>query len=383
MFGRCRYVAVIACTIAIWTTLVACETPPNALDHTSNASLAFRPIGPFVTGTHPNAGAIADFDDDGDIDVAVPAFVDPNLTVIRNDGDGAFTALELPALPVGALDAIAADIDGDGVCELVVTLLEADEIMIVRFDAEMAYEVVSRIPLEQPAYVAAGFLDDDGALDLAVGRFPTDDVIPLYGDGAGGFARGAAIGVPRRPGDLNIADIDGDGLTDIAVVAGIGNTVAIASRDSEGVWTTRAEAGTSAWPTSVEIAELDGDDDPELVGATNLGEGLFIAELVPGIGLDPELAIREQPAGGGSFDVGIADLDGDGDNDVAVTNKFADTVSLFRNTGDGTLVEAVTFETGGGPTPVLIGDLDGDDNPDLVIVNGFSNDVMLHVSSAP
>jgi hypothetical protein len=144
----------------------------------------------------------------------------------------------------------------------------------------------------------------------------------------------------------------------------------------------RAEVGTSAWPTSVEIGELDGDDDVELVGATNLGEGLFVAELVPGIGLEPELEIREQPAGGGSFDVGIADLDGDGDNDVTVTNKFADSVTLFRNDGTGNLVEAVTFETGGGPTPVLIDDLDEDGNLDLVIVNGFSNDVMLHLSGS-
>ena len=347
MFGR----AIYAVAISLAAVIASCEPPPDAVDHTPNSQLVFRAVGPFATGVHPNTAAIGDFDGDGDVDVAVPAFVDPSLIVIRNDGGGLFTQLSHPSLPAGTLDAIAADVDGDGVVELVITLLETDQVLVLRATPGLVFESVASTTLEQPAYVAAGNLDDDGNLDLAVGRFQTNDVVLLFGDGTGNFTRGPSIAVPRRPGDLNIADIDGDGLSDIAVVAGIGNRIAIVSRDADGNWRMRAEAGTSAWPTSVEVGELDGDDGVELVGATNLGEGLFIAELVPpGIDLEPKLSIREQPAGGGAFDVAIADLDGDGYNDVTVTNKFADDITVFRNTGDGTLVEAITFPTGGGPT---------------------------------
>ena len=55
----------------------------------------------------------------------------------------------------------------------------------------------------------------------------------------------------------------------------------------------------------------------------------------------------------------IGDLDGDGDNDLAVANFNRDNVSVLLNRGDGTFVNDVLYGVGDGPRSVAIGDVDG------------------------
>ena len=63
------------------------------------------------------------------------------------------------------------------------------------------------------------------------------------------------------------------------------------------------------------------------------------------------------------------DLDGDGDDDVAVTNRADDTVSVLLNNGNGTFAGHVLYDVGHGPGDVVIGDLDGDGDADLATAN--------------
>src|SRR3954463_9581845 len=62
-----------------------------------------------------------------------------------------------------------------------------------------------------------------------------------------------------------------------------------------------------------------------------------------------------------------ADLDGDGDRDVAVASDGTDAVTLLINNGSGALHERANSPLGTGDDPVSIvaTDLDGDADPDL------------------
>jgi len=73
------------------------------------------------------------------------------------------------------------------------------------------------------------------------------------------------------------------------------------------------------------------------------------------------------------YSVVTADLDGDGDDDLAVTNKGANTVSVFTNNGDGTFATKVDYGTGTAPTMVQADDLNGDTYKDLALVNEGGN----------
>src|SRR5262245_40466440 len=83
----------------------------------------------------------------------------------------------------------------------------------------------------------------------------------------------------------------------------------------------------------------------------------------------PILAGPILAAGRSPDSVAIGDLDGDGDEDLAVANYYGDDVSVLLNEGRGTFATQVTYPVGDGPTAVSIADLDGDGDRDLAVAN--------------
>jgi hypothetical protein len=75
--------------------------------------------------------------------------------------------------------------------------------------------------------------------------------------------------------------------------------------------------------------------------------------------------------------VAVADLNRDGNADVAQTNVIANSVSVFRGDGHGRFDEAETYPAGVNPVSVAAGDLNGDGHLDLAVVNNGSGDLTL------
>ena len=129
--------------------------------------------------------------------------------------------------------------------------------------------------------------------------------------------------------------------------------------------------GAGNYPRSVFCADLDGDGDLDLAVANyvsdnvsilkNNGEGTFESAVNYGAGYNPT-------------SVFCADLDGDGDLDLAVANGFSDDVSILKNNGDGTFQTAVNYGVGLNPRSVFCADLDGDGDLDLALTFGTYSD---------
>jgi hypothetical protein len=80
-------------------------------------------------------------------------------------------------------------------------------------------------------------------------------------------------------------------------------------------------------------------------------------------------------AGAAPYFVAADDLDGDGDQDLAVANAISNNVSVLFNNGSGVFGLPVNYGTGTYPSSVAVGDLDGDSDPDLVTANYSSGNV--------
>jgi hypothetical protein len=86
----------------------------------------------------------------------------------------------------------------------------------------------------------------------------------------------------------------------------------------------------------------------------------------------------------------VADLDGDGHLDIlaAITAgnypdccfPSGDTISFLRGNGNGSFRAAIPYHVGISPFSIAVADLDGDGNPDVATANWHSNDVtvLLH-----
>src|SRR5262245_13149230 len=86
-----------------------------------------------------------------------------------------------------------------------------------------------------------------------------------------------------------------------------------------------------------------------------------------GLGLPP----RRTVLGTGAFarSVALADLDGDGANDLVTANESGRSVSVLMGQGGGRFAPAVDYAAGAGPRDIALGDLDGDTRPDVAVVN--------------
>src|SRR5690606_13081388 len=69
------------------------------------------------------------------------------------------------------------------------------------------------------------------------------------------------------------------------------------------------------------------------------------------------------------YAVAAADLNDDGDIDLAVANSSSNNVSVFLGDGNGGFSSAANFFAGSNPISLAIGDLNGDSDPDIVVAN--------------
>ncbi|MCH7700178.1 MAG: VCBS repeat-containing protein [Planctomycetes bacterium] len=359
---------------------------PNRSDEANISILLNNGDGTFAgdvrygVGVHPEFVAIGDLDGDGDADLAVSNSADDSVSILLNNGDGTFAA----DVTYGAgdkPDALAiGDLDGDGYADLVVANEESDNVSVLlnhgdgTFDDHVLYDVGNR-----PSSVAIGDLDGDGDADLAVGNELSGSVSVLLNQGDGTFAAAVPYDVQGGVLLVGIGDLDGDGDPDLATLHEFARTLSILLNDGDGVFSLDASYQLPDTPSFAALGDLDGDGDTDvaitygvgIVGVRyNNGEGTFADELLKQLLANPVA-------------VGIGDFDADGDADLAVVDNGGSgsntVLVLLNNNNDGTFGEDgdVLYELGNGPGRVAIADLDGDGDADLAVVNGTSDDISL------
>jgi|GEM_PF-1431628 len=119
-------------------------------------------------------------------------------------------------------------------------------------------------------------------------------------------------------------------------------------------------------PQVATAADLDGDGNSDLAVANYLSDNVSV---LLGNGDGTYAAAVNYGAGGGSQSVTAADLDGDGDSDMAEANYSSNSVSVLLNNGSGTYAAAVNYGVGSYPYSVSAADLD------LAVANSSSNSV--------
>jgi outer membrane protein assembly factor BamB len=192
---------------------------------------------------------------------------------------------------------------------------------------------------------------------------------------------------PTKTATLNpTKDFDQGEIVTVVLTTGIKSSVGT-PMESSYVWsfTTKVEDGAACFtppfnygagdgPVSVFCADLDGDNDLDLAVANHFDDSVSIFKN-NGDGtfqLDSNYAVGDFP-----HSVFCADLDGDTDLDLAVANRDNNNVSILKNNGDGTFQTAVNYDVGTSPHFVFCADLDGDGDLDLAVPNWSSNNVSI------
>jgi hypothetical protein len=245
---------------------------------------------------------VGDFNRDGKLDLAVTEAGNsrPGVWALLGDGTGHFSAgRRYPTAGALAEQAAVADFDGDGNPDIAVAVAR-DEISVP--DGPGGLEVIfgdgsgdfprARIFRvgDRLVSIAAGKIDGDRDPDLVVvNGSPTDtgartDVRVLLGDGQGGFSRPKRyrVGDPLR--SVVLADFDQDGKRDVAVTNEITRTrpanVWVLRGDGRGALlpARRFSLGRASCCSGQEIAagHLNRDRKPDLIVARGTEQQLSV-----------------------------------------------------------------------------------------------------------
>lgn len=133
-------------------------------------------------------------------------------------------------------------------------------------------------------------------------------------------------------------------------------------------------AGGGEVSQSAVIADVNGDGIPDVVVASQNGSSDGSVGVLIGIGNGKFQPTVSYDSGGvEAWGLAVADVNGDGNPDILVTNVQSNSVGVLLGHGDGTFAPAVTYN-GGASCTVSVADVNGDGKPDLITGN---TDVLL------
>ena len=171
--------------------------------------------------------AVADFNQDGILDIAIADNNTLKLVLFLGNGDGTFRAGPTTALTEAVYGIATADFNSDGKPDIAL-LTGAPDIQIMAGNGDGAFQTVDSFPAQYGAWLTAGDLNGDGNADLAV--LAGQGFVQVFeGKGDGTFGSGTNTFTGIDPGDRNlvIADLNGDGSPDLAAPNYDGGSVSV------------------------------------------------------------------------------------------------------------------------------------------------------------
>jgi hypothetical protein len=354
------------------------------------------PAGNFTTGLHPNGVVIADFDGDGKPDLATPnnysiAGTTATVSVLRNTS----TLYSISFAPKtdyasGSLtySLAAADIDGDGLQDLIATSITDKTVSILRNTSTPgAISFAGKVSFStgnSPYSVAVGDFNADGKPDLAVANYLSNSISIFKNKGTTGnisFEAKADISTGLTPVSLIVNDIDGDSKVDIVVVNELSNSLSV-FRNSTTTGNISFANGvafaTAAGPKAVTAGDFDSDGKIDLVVSNN-SDNTEMVSLFRNTSATGSISMVGNPPGFKdsyyAFKSAVGDFNGDGKADI-ITPVNASAYVQFNGSSSNSIAFPTSYNIPStSPYNAAMGDLDGDGKTDLVVPS-FTNDYL-------
>ncbi len=334
--------------------LVVSSTRDSVISILRNAGVADSFYSPLLlrSAGQPQNLFLTDLNGDGKPEIVVTNFnagQQSSISIFKNNsaGDTISFPKRIDSLTgLGSIGIGAADLNGDGKPDLVVTSGNSGIISIFRNTTVTdsisfaARTDISAAP-NHSDYVLLADIDNDGKTDIITADFATSSISVYRNISSGNaisFSPGIAFAVGTNPTSIVAGDFDSDGLLDIAVLNyGSQNISLLRNTSTAGVISLSPKPSVSLGgitPGYLSTGDVNGDGKPDLVYVDQTNNAVCVfgntSQVIGSIYFDMRAA--PYAVGGNANGVAIADLNGDSKPELIVANGSGANLSLLRNT---------------------------------------------------
>ncbi|CAF4135376.1 unnamed protein product [Adineta steineri] len=342
----------------------------------------------YPTGNHsnPRSVALGDFNNDSRLDIAVANYDGSNMGVFLGYGNGTFADQITYSVPAGTgpYDIAIGDVNNDDHQDIIITIYAIQSILIFLGGGDGVFlqgNTYSTGSGSEPLSTAVGDLNNDNQLDIIVSNCGTNNVIVFIGEGDGTFPvqRTYSTGNNSCPTWTALGDINNDSIIDIIVADNGTNMIGVFLGSSyiTGILEDTYSTGSSPHPHGLALGDFNHDGQLDIIIANydlnNVGVLLGYTN-----GTFPLQTIFS--TGDLSFPTSVAvdDLNDDNELDIIVANSATENIGILYGYGNGSFASLDLYSTGVGSIPqaVTTGDFNNDKKLDIAIVDSGTNRVV-------
>jgi len=355
----------------------------------------FQPWVALPSGSFPHAVAIGAVNGDGlnDVVLVTGYRFDPSndsmLHVWTQNPDG--TLAPRVKYPIGGWPESVAigDVNGDGLNDVVVgvgPLTSNPGIGVFTQNCDGTLNPMVFYPTEDSRKVRLADLNNDGRLDVVGSSYVTGTVSVLLQNEDGTLAAPVRYSLPSNGvRDLKVGDVNNDGLTDV-IVTTISRVFILYQKSNGTLGDLRSLVLPNASGYAVGVGDINGDGLNDVV--VSYGDNRprsFIASYLQNSsgGMDPVVSYPTYDIPG---PVEVADVNGDGRQDVVVAHNVWLALGVHLQQPDGTLGPEQLYPIPYSlydPHGLAVGDINGDGITDVVIADSTYGVLILYGTGAP
>jgi hypothetical protein len=351
----------------VWLVLLLCNS--------SFASVPFQTLRQYQTGLYSTGIFPADFDGDGDVDLAVSNRGTNDVSILYNAGNGIFTSRENFSTGEVPRYVHGGDFDGDGDIDLCTPDYTGMTETVLLNDGTGAFSISGQYPLTTPAFSWVDDIDSDGHLDILVAHWDGDadqpsqspaKFTPLLNNGDGTFVIGPSSMIGKQPRGGASADLNGDGVKDAVIANYWSSSLSVIIGLGNRQWSDEVSIQLSGHPRYLILEDINNDSFVD-IAALDKGEDHLWVFHNDGNANFTLVQTADTNATPHSIDVG--DVDNDGDPDLIVSHVGSGQQLLFFNDGLGMFHTSQTVIMTAGPAEIKFADVNNDGELDLVSAN--------------
>ena len=336
----------------------------------------------------PEIMTAGDFNQDGDLDLAVNLSGFDNFAILNGDGQGGFTLKSHVATDTLPKSVVSGDVNGDGKLDIVAISDWGYNIKVFLGDGLGGFHFSSVMNGDgEPNRLRLADLDKDGNLDI-LANGPEEGVLLIYFGRGGGAFSNSPLELEGYPNDvqLNTGDFNKDGNLDIAITyfenkLVDGTHLQIFLGDGAQNFTVGQNVVINSQCNNIQVSDLNKDGNLDLVlagsGSEN-GTGLFISSyLGDGAGNFTVQQVIDVGIGATRGEISLGDFNEDGNMDVAyplssdgiMRHDFSTDLLIYLGDGAGNFTQGQTVTVGQEPGSTWTADFNKDGHTDIACSN--------------